>query len=564
MSRFLTDTEIYQAIEADCDSSEDTDSSEDESSDSEVDLLEENSDIDDEQSGSTDSEDQPDEDQIIYTGKDGTEWRSYPYPPNSIPHIRGGINKVKLPPGKRVDTILETFLLYFDDEIIDIIVKHTNSHAEKSIDWQKTDRAEIKAFIGLLISAGINKQGVADYKEFWHPLFGNPIFRACMSLRRFTHLMKNIRFDDKNSRSERRSRDKFAPFREVWNCVNKNLTKYYKPGRCLTIDEQLVPYRGRVSFRQYIPSKPDKYGMKIFWICDSITNYPLKGIPYLGKEGRNRATNVAHNIVLELCESYANTYRNVTFDNFFTSYELAQSLLAMGLTSVGTLRKNKRCIPSLFLPQKNRDVSTNLFGFRKNITIVSYTPQKNRAVIFLSTFHKDQEVDEESNKSAVNLYYNSTKGGVDTMDLMAHSFSSRRKTNRWPMAQFFNIIDICGIAAKTVWLNLQPKWNESKPAIRRKLFLKDLIRDLVAPHILRRSTKYLSKNTRATINDLTRGPNSENSVGRESPTEKVRRRCYLCDAKKSRMSKQYCSLCKKSVCGEHSKKLLLCYPCINH
>ena len=36
----------------------------------------------------------------------------------------------------------------------------------------------------------------------------------------------------------------------------------------LTIDEQLEPFTGKVSFRQYMPSKPDKYGMKIWWVTD--------------------------------------------------------------------------------------------------------------------------------------------------------------------------------------------------------------------------------------------------------------------------------------------------------
>lgn len=43
-----------------------------------------------------------------------------------------------------------------------------------------------------------------------------------------------------------------------------------------------MPFRGRCSFKQYIPSKPDKYGMKIFWICDTDNAYPLNALPYLG------------------------------------------------------------------------------------------------------------------------------------------------------------------------------------------------------------------------------------------------------------------------------------------
>lgn len=111
-----------------------------------------------------------------------------------------------------------------------------------------------------------------------------------------------------------------------------------------------------------------------------------------------------------LCEPFERTNRNVTFGNYFTSFELAQTLLSKGLTCVGTLRKNKRCIPANFLPHRVREVGSNVFGFRRNMTIVSYVPKKNRAVILLSTMHHSNAIDvQNKKKSEINLYY--TKGG---------------------------------------------------------------------------------------------------------------------------------------------------------
>ncbi|GFO13490.1 histone-lysine N-methyltransferase SETMAR [Plakobranchus ocellatus] len=39
------------------------------------------------------------------------------------------------------------------------------------------------------------------------------------------------------------------------------------------------------------------------------------------------------------------------------------------------------------------------------------------------------------------LLDNSTKGGVDAMDQIAHKFFTKRKTNRWPAVYFTNILD---------------------------------------------------------------------------------------------------------------------------
>ena len=44
----------------------------------------------------------------------------------------------------------------------------------------------------------------------------------------------------------------------------ENCCKHYAMSAYVTIDEQLIPFRWRCGFRQYMPKKPDKYGMKLF------------------------------------------------------------------------------------------------------------------------------------------------------------------------------------------------------------------------------------------------------------------------------------------------------------
>ena len=62
-------------------------------------------------------------------------------------------------------------------------------------------------------------------------------------------------------------------------------------------------------------------------------------------------------------------------------------------------------------------------------------------------------------------YYNSTKGGVDTMDFMAHNVSSKRQTRRWPMVNFLNILDVGSIAAFVVYSRKYPteKFSNRQP-----------------------------------------------------------------------------------------------------
>ena len=76
------------------------------------------------------------------------------------------------------------------------------------------------------------------------------------------------------------------------DAFTKNLSDHYIPGPFITIDEQLVPFRGRCSFIQYLPSKPDKYGIQIFWAADAENNFPLVAEPCLGRPlGADRQVN---------------------------------------------------------------------------------------------------------------------------------------------------------------------------------------------------------------------------------------------------------------------------------
>ena len=118
------------------------------------------------------------------------------------------------------------------------------------------------------------------------------------------------------------------------------LRKSFIPGADLCVDEQLVGYPGKCSFRQYIHSKPSKYRLKIWWCCDTDKLYPLTADIYLGRqEGQPRYGGQRATVVKELVFPYGKSGRNVVADNFFSSIEL--DLLVDGLIYVGTIRSNK-------------------------------------------------------------------------------------------------------------------------------------------------------------------------------------------------------------------------------
>lgn len=102
-------------------------------------------------------------------------------------------------------------------------------------------------------------------------------------------------------------------------------------------------------------------------------------------------------------------------------------------------------------PSKSREKHSSEFGFSGNMTMVSYVPKKGKVVVLLSTMHDDRAVDDNSvkKKPEVIQYYNKTKSGVDTMDQMVRTYTCKRRTRRWPMVLWHNVLDVATLNAYT-------------------------------------------------------------------------------------------------------------------
>ncbi|CAH1990806.1 unnamed protein product [Acanthoscelides obtectus] len=379
-------------------------------------------------------EDVPLDSSSFYIGKDKiTKWRKANPPRNVKTRSHNIIIHLPGPKGKarEVKTEVADLELFLDDNILKTITACTNIYIEKTRqeftrgrDARSTDEIEIRAFIGLLFLIGTMRCSRKNIYLLWDNSKGNGI-ESCyltMSEQRFRFLLRCLRFDNINDRNMRKELDKMAAIREVFELFTNNFEKYFSPSEYLTIDEQLLAFRGRAAFRQYISNKPSKYGIKTFALVDAKTAYTMKLETYVGLQppGPYQQSNNAKDIVMRMVEPVQGTNRNITGDNWFTSIPLVNELLTeKKLTYVGTLRKNKREIPKEFLPQKDRDKFTSIFGFQENCTIVSYCLQKNKAVLAVSTMHHDSAISEDTGeyqKPDIITFYNSTKIGVDLVD----------------------------------------------------------------------------------------------------------------------------------------------------
>lgn len=195
--------------------------------------------------------------------------------------------------------------------------------------------------------------------------------------------MRCMRFEDTTTRDEKRKTDKIAAIRVIFTMLVQNSQKSYSLGQNVTIDEKLG-FRGRCGFLQYIPNKPNKYGIKIYALVDSQVYYLYNLEIYTGfqPEGSNRLSNSPSYVVLRLCEPIYQSGRNVTADNWFTSIPLIDELGTNNLSYVGTIKKIRSKFHLSFC-QIIREllIVACLVSRKAGCILVSYVPEKGKCVI---------------------------------------------------------------------------------------------------------------------------------------------------------------------------------------
>ncbi|CAI6354307.1 unnamed protein product [Macrosiphum euphorbiae] len=275
-----------------------------------------------------------------------------------------------------------------------IYIDKIKSNFTRERDVAHTTTREIKGLLGCLYMIGAIKCGHRNARDLWKlDGVGVDIVSCVTSEKRFEFLLRFIRFDDIRGREERKKFDKITHVRWLFESFILQCKQSYSLSEFVTIDEKLQAFRGRCSFRQYIPSKPAKYGIKIFAMVDNISYFTSNMEIYAEKQPDGCIDNSPKNVVHRLIQPIRNTGRNVTIDNWFTSAPLADELLNQKLTLLRTLRKNKTQIPQEFKITKNRPVFSSYFGFSGKKVLVSYKPKNNKIVLLLSTMHNDNLID---------------------------------------------------------------------------------------------------------------------------------------------------------------------------
>ena len=96
-----------------------------------------------------------------------------------------------------------------------------------------------------------------------------------MSGRRFELLMKYLHLNDSQTQPGRddSNYDKLYKIRPFLNMITNSFKTVFTPYQTISVDESIIGFKGRLSWVQYMPKNPTKWGIKLWVASDSVTGY---------------------------------------------------------------------------------------------------------------------------------------------------------------------------------------------------------------------------------------------------------------------------------------------------
>ena len=363
---------------------------------------------------------------------------------------------------------IEFYELFMAD-VWDLLVTETNKYAAQkgSRGWRDTDVDEMKKFFGLCLKMGqVKLPYLRDYWNTSGELTDTPVAASVMTRARFEAILQSLHLADNNFNN---GSDRLYKISPLVNIFNATAERSLCPGSKICVDESLVPFRGRIVFRQYLPSKRHRYGIKLFKLCTD-GGYTCKLKVYAGKEA-SQDSSVGERVVLHLVDNYLDNGRDLYTDNFYTCIPLAKKLIARHTDLIGTCRRNRKGLPKEVVQKKLK--KGNLIVRQDSNGIMVLKWKDKRDIIMLSTRH-DAELNANSKPKVIDDY-NVGKMFVDISDQMCSYSPFIRKTSKWYIRLLFHII------TQTMMINAWTLYRKIAGDIKLNVFKRKVFVSLLNP-----------------------------------------------------------------------------------
>ncbi|RXM37322.1 PiggyBac transposable element-derived protein 3 [Acipenser ruthenus] len=170
---------------------------------------------------------------------------------------------------------------------------------------------------------------------YWDSSTNIDFFKGTLPCYRFFQLYSNLHVVNNHERPAGNT-DVFFKVRPLCDCIRKCCLELPLE-EDLCINEQVVPFKGTLSVKQYC--KPNPWGVKICFLCGLVCDFLLYqgATTELSEESKKRMGHGAA-VVLHLSQRISDPNHKLYFDNYFTTYNVIEVLTDKRIHAAETAR----------------------------------------------------------------------------------------------------------------------------------------------------------------------------------------------------------------------------------
>lgn len=428
--------------------------------------------------------------------------------PNKPPGLQANLNDES--------SVIDCFSELFNDAILDSLRKTINEYAaakitqnlparKKSIayNWTPITKSEVCKLLAVLIAMGITKK--PSIKSYWST-------DSVLETRWYASMFTRDRFEAiyhtmlHASEAGAQGKDKIEPF--LLQLI-ENFQGAFYPFQDLAIDEMVIGYKGTWANKQYNASKPSKYHIKTFGLCDSITGYVYNILTYFGK---NTSYNPALDKdsgeavkVFEYLLQNVGSGHHVFADRYYTTLKLLNHLKGKRLYYTGTVQTNRVGFPKVIrkktLKLQHRESKVFRSKDGGHLTVAWRDKKANKYVIVTTSKSNAKPIEVRRRRETLTMptlihQYNKCMNGCDRLDQSVSYYCQyNRKTIKWWKRIFLWLLEVTQVNSFILYQLSHPDQKltllQFKKHLISQLCLKATeYRDYVPPSVSKRGRPY--------------------------------------------------------------------------
>lgn len=354
----------------------------------------------------------------------------------------------------------------FGRDTMKLIVLETNRmHLAQSGRTPPILELEMRQFLGICLYMSVFH--LPDKRMYWARDHRIAVIADTMKRDRFLEILRLLHFSNNELQPASGSpgSDRLYKIRAVLDLISSHFTEFVDFEPHLSVDEQMVPFKGNHSLKNYIKNKPIKWGYKVLALAgqsgyvyrfqiagDNLLEHNTAIEPEIGKSGL---------VVLELAEGLP-PGSQLYFDNWFSSPLLIKRFGEMNIAATGTIRQNRKAGCLLKSEKELRQEGRGAYDFKSSDGVVVCDWYDNRLVSIASNFHSVEPTTIQQRwckkqKKYVSIpcpniisAYNRSMGGVDRCDMMVSLYRMKMKGKKWYKRLFFHFVDLALLNAWTM------------------------------------------------------------------------------------------------------------------